>query len=37
MKTCSFFGHRDTLQTEELKDNAKIAIKAILKEPVDVD
>ena len=23
--------------SEELKDNAKIAIKAILKEPVDVD
>ena len=36
MKTCSFFGHRDTLQTEELKDNVSETVeRLIVKEGFD--
>lgn len=36
MKTCSFFGHRDTLQTEELKDNVCETVeRLIVKEGFD--
>ena len=36
MKTCSFFGHRDTLQTEELKEKVRETVeRLILEEGVD--
>ena len=36
MKACSFFGHRDTLQTGELKQNIKeIVERLIVEEGVD--
>ena len=36
MKTCSFFGHRDTPQTEELKQKVKETVEClILEENVD--
>ena len=37
MKTCSFFGHRDTEQTEELKQRVKETVeRLIVEEGVDV-
>ena len=36
MKTCSFFGHRDTLQTEKLKRKVReIVERLIIQEGVD--
>lgn len=36
MKTCSFFGHRDTLQTEELKQKVRETVeRLIVEERVD--
>ena len=36
MKTCSFFGHRDTPQTEELKEKVRrIVVHLIVEEGVD--
>ena len=36
MKSCSFFGHRDTAQTEELKNEVrKIVERLIVEEGVD--
>ncbi len=37
MKSCSFFGHRDTLQTEELKQKVRETVEQlIVKEGVDI-
>ena len=36
MKACSFFGHRDTPQTEEIKDNVSETVeRLIVEEGVD--
>ena len=32
MKTCSFFGHRDTLQTEELKEKVRETVECLIVE-----
>ena len=32
MKTCSFFGHRDTLQTEELKEKVRETVERLIVE-----
>ena len=35
MKACSFFGHRDTEQTEELKQKVKETVERLIEEGVD--
>ena len=32
MKACSFFGHRDTAQTEELKEKVRETVERLIVE-----